>query len=204
MNRLKRGGAALIFALIFLVAFLGDLDSVIYSVAGFRTRYFNEFVVYFTTYGNWIWGLGELFLLLFFKLRRRSEELSRVLAIAILAWVVSDRCITPLLKEWIGRPRPFQSDPSLEPLGPRPMDPSMPSGHTCSAFALAVPPFYYLLWKGKKAAASLVLLYAGFMGFTRVYCLVHYPSDVLAGAMIGWLTGYALLRILKPVALHRL
>jgi len=68
-------------------------------------------------------------------------------------------------------------------------DPSFPSGHTSSAFAtatslsLAYPEWYVIVPS---------YLYAGTMAYSRMYLGVHYPSDVLAGALLGsgcaWLT----------------
>ena len=71
---------------------------------------------------------------------------------------------------------------------------SFPSGHTCAAFAFGVALCAALPQKWAKAAA---LLAAALMGFSRLYVGVHFPTDVLAGAVIGtacgllgaWVTG---------------
>ena len=61
-------------------------------------------------------------------------------------------------------------------------DPSFPSGHTSSAFAtatslsLAYPEWYVIVPS---------YLYAGTMAYSRMYLGVHYPSDVIAGALLG-------------------
>lgn len=65
---------------------------------------------------------------------------------------------------------------------------SFPSGHTCAAFAFAVALCCSIPRKWAKAAA---LIAAALMGFSRVYVGVHFPSDVLAGALIGALAGLA-------------
>ena len=96
--------------------------------------------------------------------------------------------ITTVLKYSINRDRPFVTYPDLMKKSAA-GSPSFPSGHTSSAFAMATSvsltyPKWYII------APSC--LYAGAVGYSRMYLGVHYPSDVLAGAVIGagsaWLT----------------
>lgn len=86
-----------------------------------------------------------------------------------------------LLKPLFHRTRPYDllgyaiSIPALH-------DPSFPSGHTSAAFAAATA--LYAMDKRWGIAAYLV---AGWMGFSRLYLGVHFPLDVLAGALLGML-----------------
>ena len=90
------------------------------------------------------------------------------------------------LKEWLGRDRPPLRDPEPEPLVSLPLTSSFPSGHATVAFAcatvlaLAVPRLRWPLF----ALAALI-------AFSRVYVGVHYPLDVLAGAVLGVTFGFA-------------
>lgn len=106
-------------------------------------------------------------------IRRKSPPL--------LAWIGVG--IAPLiakgLKDWVSRPRPFEMLPSMG-IPPGLPGESFPSGHTTGAFAVAAvlsrrfPRLQWLFW----SLAALV-------GLSRVALGRHWPSDVVAGALIG-------------------
>ncbi len=64
---------------------------------------------------------------------------------------------------------------------------SMPSGHTIRSFASAM--FLHPLVNNGKSRL-LIWMLAALMGLSRIFVGVHYPSDVLAGALIGGIIGY--------------
>jgi undecaprenyl-diphosphatase len=96
--------------------------------------------------------------------------------------------ITTALKNTIQRPRPFVNDPTIVPADVA-GGYSFPSGHTSEAFAtatalsIAYPKWYVIVPS---------YLWATSVGYSRMYLGVHYPSDVLGGAIAGagsaWLT----------------
>ncbi len=86
-----------------------------------------------------------------------------------------------MLKNLIARGRPYDVIEGLNCLIQRPTDYSFPSGHTGSSFASGVVLFLGL----PKKYSVLFLVLAGLIGFSRLYVGVHYPSDVLGGAVIG-------------------
>lgn len=68
-------------------------------------------------------------------------------------------------------------------------DPSFPSGHTSASFAAATA-----IYAMDKRWGILAYLIAGWMGFSRLYLGVHFPLDVLAGALLGTLAAKLTLR----------
>lgn len=88
--------------------------------------------------------------------------------------------IKDALKNAIGRPRPFVSDGSLKPCLPLESTPSYPSGHA-TWYATASLLLADLLPQRQER-----LLEVGLQGgYARAYCLVHYPSDVLASQRLA-------------------
>jgi undecaprenyl-diphosphatase len=68
-------------------------------------------------------------------------------------------------------------------------DYSFPSGHTTSAFEMAIAVFICLMADKKKKIAWIFPVCAVCVMGSRIYLMVHYPSDVIAGAIVGTLAG---------------
>ena len=91
------------------------------------------------------------------------------------------------IKNLVMRLRPCIDFPgvSVSWIIPAVNDYSFPSGHTFSSFASAVA----LIMFRKNIWTKLALCGAAVMGFSRIYLFVHYPSDVLTGAILGFVFG---------------
>jgi undecaprenyl-diphosphatase len=96
------------------------------------------------------------------------------------------------LKAAIGRVRPCRALADLRLLIPCPKSFSLPSGHAVSSFGCAAPLFY--LTRGYVALGWRIypLALASLIAFSRVYLGVHYPTDIMAGALLGGMIGMAL------------
>lgn len=66
---------------------------------------------------------------------------------------------------------------------------SFPSGHTCSSFAFATALWVRLRHTDYAWVSHLLWVWACLVGFSRIYIGVHYPLDVLGGAILGVLVG---------------
>lgn len=137
-------------------------------------------------------GLLWIFMALFLLLRKKTRQtgLAASLAIAINT-VISNG----ILKLWVARPRPFLTYTDLTPMIPPPTDFSFPSGHTSCAFAVAFVLYEYL----PKRYSIPILAVAAFIGLSRLYLGVHYPSDVLAGVLIGFAVAKIAVRLIQYI-----
>lgn len=99
------------------------------------------------------------------------------------------------LKNLVGRARPFNANEKLNLLIiSAPQDFSFPSGHTMCSFAAATVICYI-----NKKAGVLAIILSMLIGFSRLYLYVHYPSDVLVGAIIGIFLGYISIMLYKYI-----
>ncbi len=134
---------------------------------------------FFSLIGNAgaIWIVLAIVLLFFRKTRRAGAAMLVAMLIGLLIGNV-------WLKEWIMRPRPFVTHSELTAL----LDPgdqwSFPSGHTLSSFAAATALYFF-----HRKSGALAYLLAALIAFSRLYACVHYPTDVLAGLLLGILCG---------------
>ena len=130
--------------------------------------------------------LGIVFL--FFKKTRKSGIV--ILAALTLGALVCNLVLKPL----VARPRPYTEIPDFVLLVSPLSDFSFPSGHTTAVFEAA----FGVALLGKKAAIG-AYSFAVLMAFSRMYLYVHYPTDVLAGAIIGTLSAVLVYTVYKAV-----
>lgn len=135
------------------------LDSIMSAITGIATHAIVWFAICF---------------LMLFGRRSRRYVVPVVISI-VLAYVISDF----ILKPCIDRVRPFE-ELGLEIIVSAPVTSSFPSGHTASSFAAAVALWFY----DRRLGIPAVTL-AALVAVSRVYLLVHWPTDVIAGAILG-------------------
>lgn len=141
-----------------------------------RNDVLNSIFIFITTLGNggMIWiamGLGLM-------IPKKTRKIGIFVLISLLGSLLINNM---LLKNVVARTRPYDAIAGLTSLvGPQ-SDYSFPSGHTASSFAAAI-----VLLKGlpKKYGVPAVIL-ACLIGFSRLYVGVHYPTDVICGAISG-------------------
>lgn len=146
------------------------------------TGFLDRFFSIITNVNNWYIAYIILVGILFFK-GGRTGKLA-VLGIIVLI-VVTDQTGYRILKEIFQRPRPCDVlTDVLTPLGCMGSF-SFPSNHAINNFAAAV--FFSRLYPKYK-----IVLYttATLVSISRVYLGLHYPSDIIGGAVIGMIFGY--------------
>ena len=160
------------------------------ALQALRTPALDGVMRFFTHLGDsgFVWLALTALLLAF----RRTRGAGWVLAAALLFDAV---LCNILLKPMVGRIRPCDVLTEVELLIPRPEDFSFPSGHTAASFASVTA-----LWlAGKKRWAMAALPLAVLIAFSRMYLCVHFPTDILGGAVLGtacgWLGAWAIKKL---------
>lgn len=111
---------------------------------------------------------------------------------ATIAIALADQTCATLLRPWIQRLRPSNLDNPISALvhvvnGYRGGPCGMPSCHAANTFAAAT--FLSLIFRQRRDVKLFLLAWAIFVCYSRVYLGVHYPGDLLCGAIIGSLAG---------------
>jgi len=140
----------------------------------------DKVMLFITSLGNLgiIWIVFALIFLVFKKHRKMGAAMLIALLIAVL---LGDAIMKPL----IHRIRPFVNGTPVNLLI-TPVDYSFPSGHAFSSFAAAIA-----IWCYKRNWGIWAAILAALISFSRLYLYVHYPSDVIAGMILGIGAGIA-------------
>ncbi len=147
-----------------------------------RLSFLDPVVVFYTHLGDagLLWSGISLVMICFPRTRRAG-----ILSLAALA--LGGILTNVTLKQMVARVRPWHTVDGLTFLV-RETDPnSFPSGHTCAAFAVAGVWFRTLPKRWMRVTGMVM---AVLMGLSRLYVGVHFPSDVLAGAVVGLLASW--------------
>ncbi len=156
-----------------------DLTILDWIQAHLRCGFLDHIVPWITMLGEagWLWILLAAVLLA----RKKTRKLGLAVAISLLVDLV---LCNLLLKPLVARPRPFTYRPELTLLVKPPKDFSFPSGHTAASFAAASALAFARCrhWRPAMLLAVLIAL-------SRLYLFVHYPTDVLCGAILGVICG---------------
>lgn len=139
-----------------------------------RTPVMDRIMVAATELGNkgLIWIVIAALCAAVSRYRRYGISIAASLAVSMLCCFV--------LKNIVQRIRPCDITTAVQLLIPRPSDYSFPSGHATAASAAATALFYYRT-KLRVPAGILAVLIC----FSRLYLYVHFPTDVLAGIILG-------------------
>ena len=143
-----------------------------------RCGFTNAIMIFFSTIGTagLIWITAGVAMAITKKYRRTGILLLICLA---ATWLLNDLVV----KNLIQRPRPYLALSELKVLVPLRTDFSFPSGHTSTSFACA---FVVTRVNGRRWVWAYLV--AAMIALSRLFVGIHYPSDVLAGAVFGTLS----------------
>lgn len=128
--------------------------------------------------GGWFWIVLTLVLLIPKSTRKYGGAMALALIFDLLLCNIT-------IKPLVGRVRPYDLRQGMELMITAPHDYSFPSGHTAASFA-GSGALYFMKAKGRIPA----LILATVIGFSRLYLFVHYPTDVVCGAILGLICGF--------------
>ena len=178
-----------------LIAWIMHYNTVLfYSInLGMENGFLNTLMPDLTNFGSFIaWGIICGLIYLF------GGSKSKQIAILGLAALILGNAVVYVLKYVVAEPRPFLVLGNVHQLVPESEVYSFPSGHSASSFAVAtiLGLKYSLNFKNKRFRLIYPLIaFAALIGFSRVYIGVHYPLDVVFGALIGILSALTVLRL---------
>ena len=145
----------------------------------FKCAFLDWFMPIVTSLGNAgiVWIIICVLLLVYKKTRKYGVMMGCALILCLLIGNL-------FLKPVVARVRPFDINTAIDILIKKPLDFSFPSGHTMSSFAAAT-----IIANANFKMGIISFIVAVLIAFSRLYLYVHYPSDVLVGALIGVLLG---------------
>lgn len=145
------------------------------SMSSLRSPVMDKIMWFFSVIGNGgILPIGlTILLLIFVKTRKIGVE---ALISLLLTFIIANL----IIKHAVGRVRPYEAYTYLESLIGKMSDTSFPSGHAANTFAVAIA----ILINNRKIGIPVTIV-AVIIAFSRMYNVVHYPTDVLAGIFIG-------------------
>ena len=142
------------------------------DLAIFLARYFEYFLIF------------GLFLFLAKSFKKYWPMIVQSFAAAIFSRLI----ITELIRWLWPKTRPFVADNVNLLFNYNPLEASFPSGHAAFYFAIATVVYFY----NKKA--GLGFFFASFLiSLARVFSGIHWPSDIIAGALVGMFSGWLII-----------
>ena len=170
-----------------LEAIQGLDGAALLAIQSIRTPVLDSLVSGYTALGNvgLMWILLSLAMLCHKSTRKAGGA-------ALLALILGLLCTNVVLKHLVARPRPWLDVAGLIPLIAEHDPNSFPSGHTTAAFAAGMVWAKALPWRWARPVAVGM---AVCMGLSRLYVGVHYPTDVIAGALVGSFCAWMALRL---------
>ena len=169
-------------------------EQLFYFINTGMSNAFFDFILPFCR-NKYFWAPLYAFVFFAFIFNFKSRQWLALLAV-ILVITLADQASSSLLKPHFNRSRPCQTkivnNAEVNLLINCGSGKSMPSSHATNHFAIA---FFMgmLFYKKNKLFLIIGLFWAGLVSFSQIYVGVHYPFDVLVGAVLGTVIALAIL-----------
>ena len=150
------------------------------NLAG-KNPVFDALTVFFAEYFGSFLILFFLAFLFFSGFQKRKKI--KIFLLTFISMIIARFGVVSLIRFFYHRPRPFEAYDIQILITNNGF--SFPSGHAALFFAMAMAIYFY-----NKKWGLWFFTAATLMGLSRVIAGVHYPSDIIGGAVIGILTSY--------------
>lgn len=177
-----------------MIEWLKNIDTGVFFFInnGLQNPIFDFIMPLITNKQNWY----PFFLVIIIGLLWKGGKKGRITILLLIPLILlSDQTATSILKPLFHRVRPCQLYESLGTVNMligNKTSPSFPSNHASNSFAVAA--LFSLFYPKYK---WIYLSLAGLVGFSRIYVGVHFPFDVLAGALLGTFCAYTIFYLYK-------
>lgn len=186
-----------------MIEFIDNIDSTIFLFFnGLRAPFFDRLMMMFTDTHIWIPLYAVLVLMILKGAGWRAGLL--FLVAAVIAITLTDQTCATIIRPMAVRLRPSNLENPLSEFaqivdnyrgGPF----GFPSCHAANSFALAL---FVTLFYQRRAMTWMMLLWAVFNSYTRLYLGVHYPGDLIVGGLIGSCFGICCYMIARGLVLR--
>ncbi len=168
--------------------------SILDAISDYLTTGFLDPIFKCITYsGNH--GYIFIFLTLLLLVNKKTRKIGVYCLVSLLiGYLITNQFLKPLTS----RLRPFEYRDIVLKIN-RPTDYAFPSGHTTAAFAFSFVLFYIKFMIKNVKVYRYAIVYAVLMGYSRLYFYVHFPSDVLAGVFIGYISSILSIYVVDKV-----
>lgn len=178
--------------------FLANFDTALFYFfnGDIANSLFDKIMPFVTENRHWIIVYIVLFTWLFWK-GGKNGRVAGLLLIAGL--IIADQLSSSVVKELVGRLRPCKALPDVRLLVSCGGGLSFPSSHAANTFFGAV-----VLSNYYRHYAWIYFSIAAIVSFSRVYCGVHYPLDILGGAVLGSTIGIGIIYIANKIPILKI
>jgi len=171
---------------------LRNLDHKIFNYLNNFTgcnNFFDNLTIFIAVY--LIYFVPLLFVILWFVYKKMQKVLLKAFSAGLLAWFG----LCNLIGAIHYRARPFTAQANAKELVFHRPDRSFPSDHSAFLFAVA-----FTLWfLGYKKLSAVIFVIAVFVSFFRVVAGIHYPADIVAGLMVGFIAALIIWFLRDPL-----
>jgi undecaprenyl-diphosphatase len=163
---------------------------------GMHTEWLDPVMMILTITETWI----PLHAYLLYRVIKEYRQQSWIVLLCIaLLIALSDQATSTLMKPFFGRLRPSW-EPSLSGVvhlvdGYRGGKFGFASSHAANTFAATT--FLVLLFRDKKQGMAWLFIWCTLVSYTRIYLGVHYPLDILSGALLGTVLAFVVYGIYR-------